>query len=69
MPRSSTSRRVFWVALPLAVVLALWMGPGLDSNDEMPMPTVDAQPVSESTPLPSTPECEPPPDAGPDGDR
>jgi hypothetical protein len=60
-------RRVFWIALPMAVVLALWMGPGLDANDEMPTPTpsVDAQPAPEPTP----PECETPPDPGPDGDR
>jgi hypothetical protein len=61
-------RRVFWIALPLAVVLALWMGPGLDVNDEMPAPESTSEPQPEIEPTPA-PECETPPDPGPDGDR
>lgn len=35
--------RTFWIALPIAVVFALWAGPGLATEDEMP----PAEPVRE----------------------
>lgn len=74
--------RTFWIALPIAVVFALWAGPGLATEDEMP-PTsepVDAPivaPVADqpeelapADPIPPAyePECETPVDPGPDGD-
>ena len=71
--RTDMRRRVFWIALPIAVVLALWMGPGLDASDELPTrplaPTIEPQTDREPAPPSPLPECEAPPDPGPDGDR
>ncbi len=71
--------RTFWFALPLAVVLALWLGSGLAHEDGMPPagpvsdasePLLDATDSAErSESNPTTPECEPAHDPGPDGDR
>jgi hypothetical protein len=106
------SARTFWIALPVAVVLALWLGPGLARQEQVPADdaveaapdsgvapgaraaevapmevapgdastgtpavgasTSPAAPVDDEIPaLPPPvvePECEPPPDYGPDGD-
>lgn len=64
--------RVFWIALPIAVGFALWAGPGLGTDDEMPAPEPVQVPPD---PMPAIPEpapeieCEAPHDPGPDGDR
>lgn len=67
--------RIFWIALPIAIALALWAGPGLGKDDEMPLPdpavveppqpVVDPAPTHEAVEI----ECETPHDPGPDGDR
>lgn len=68
-------RRWFWVALPIAVVFALWAGSGL-SADDVPQVTEPAQleralhpahGAAPATPL-REPECLTPADPGPDGD-
>ncbi len=71
--------RTFWIALPLAIVLALCLGPGLARDDVSPHvdPAVDAQeprldvpsPAELGEPESTTSECEPAHDPGPDGDR
>ncbi len=66
--------RVFWIALPIAVVVALWAGPGLGKDDEAPLPDPAPPPVEPAAspapdPVPPESECEAPRDPGPDGDR
>ncbi|MCY2959262.1 MAG: hypothetical protein NTY35_03775 [Planctomycetota bacterium] len=66
--------RVFWIALPIAVVFALWVGPGLGQDDEMPAREPMPSSIERATPPvpePEVPEaqCEPTHDPGPDGDR
>jgi len=68
--------RTFWIALPLAIVLALWLGPGLAREDAMPPedPVIEASEPPIDAPIPleletTAPECEPVHDPGPDGDR
>ena len=72
--RTSARARAFWIALPIAVAFALCAGPGLATDDEMPLtdppqPT-DPQDFSASAVDPAPePECEESHDPGPDGDR
>lgn len=68
--------RTFWIALPLAIFLALWLGPGLAREDVVPYedPAVDAIEPKLDAAIPvepdaTPPECEPVHDPGPDGDR
>lgn len=70
--------RVFWIALPIAVAVALWAGPGLGKDDEAPLPELAPPPAEPAAatvaapaaePLPHESECETPRDPGPDGDR
>ncbi len=72
--------RTFWIALPIAVVFALWAGQGLAREDEMPpTPVPTPEPIDDARenvepaaidPLAPAlePECEAPVDPGPDGD-
>lgn len=69
----TSRRRVLLIALPLALVFALWAGPGLSPDDGETRPidppeivTPPEEPAPEVAPVP---ECEAPPDPGPDGDR
>ncbi len=75
-------RRAFWIALPIAIVFALWAGPGLSEEDKLPPPAV-AEPLVEPPPEPEAlpeltlpapqspvyPQCDEPADPGPDGDQ
>jgi hypothetical protein len=69
---AATRRRVFLIALPLALVLALWAGPGLSPDDGESEPPAPAEvTVPPEVPAPESrpePECEAPSDPGPDGD-
>ncbi|MBL8861261.1 MAG: hypothetical protein JNK02_04535 [Planctomycetes bacterium] len=67
--------RLFLVALPVAVLLALWLGPGLSPDDvlregPLALPPAEGEPVPAADPEPAAVdlECEPPHDPGPDGD-
>lgn len=66
--------RLFWIAFPIAAVFALWAGPGLADEDEMPLPDSAPGTPGDVAPDPVAPppvevECEPAHDPGPDGDR
>ena len=70
---TTSRRRVFLIALPLALVFALWAGPGLspDDGENVPPPPVETT-IPPENPAPEAhvvPECETPSDPGPDGDR
>jgi len=69
----SSRRRVVLIALPLALVFALWAGPGLSPDDGEYLPPVPAEvtvpPDPPAPEVPPVPECDPPSDPGPDGDR
>lgn len=68
----TSRRRVFLIALPLALAFSLCAGPGLSSDDGEARPTTP--PAITSPPEPTAPEtavvpeCEPTADPGPDGD-
>ncbi len=66
----TTRRRTLLIALPLAVVFALWAGPGLSPDDGEGAPPAAPATAEPAPPAPvlEAPECEAPPDPGPDGD-
>jgi len=69
----SPRRRVLLIALPLALVFALWAGPGLSPDDgetrRIDLPETVTRPEAPAPQVVPEPECEAPPDPGPDGDR
>jgi hypothetical protein len=68
----TSRRRLLLIALPLALVFALWAGPGLSPDDGELVPPVPPEvtvpPDPPAPEAPPVPECEPPRDPGPDGD-